>query len=251
MRTLIFIFLFYYSINYSSAQSSINDSSIFMPLLKLGYSNNFPTADLKNRVGYTSSLNVRLEIKLKNQFIVGGRYDFLFGNNFKDSGMLKDLANSDGQIINVNGQYGSYEMLQRGHHLGMYIGRLFPVFSPNPNSGIIVTAGLGLLAYRVNFNNISGDIVQFTSNYVAGYDRYTSGVSLTQYVGYRYMSKNKLMNFYGGIEFNQAYTKVRRDYQVDYEINDPRFGMRNDNFWNIQIGWILPIYKRSPKEFYY
>jgi hypothetical protein len=65
------------------------------------------------------------------------------------------------------------------------------------------------------------------------------------------MSKNKLMNFYGGIEFNQAYTKVRRDYQVDYEINDPRFGMRNDNFWNIQIGWILPIYKRSPKEFYY
>jgi len=248
----LFSFLISLSIlSTSLGQSSINDSSIFMPLFKLGYSGNFPSADFKEKVDFTSSLNIRLEVKFENQFIIGSRYDFLFGNNFKDSGMLKDLANESGEIINVNGQYGSYEMLQRGHHLGVYVGRLFPVFSPNPNSGIITTAGIGLLAYRVNFNNISGDIIQFTADYVAGYDRYTSGISLTQYVGYRYMSKNKLMNFYGGIEFNQAFTKIRRDYQVDYEVNDPRFGTRKDFYWNIQVGWILPLYKRAPKEFYY
>lgn len=251
MKTFFTTFLIFCFVIDSFGQSNVNDSSIFMPLLKLGYSNNFPTADLQQRMGYTSSLNVRGEVKFKSQWILGARYDFLFGTNFKDSGMLQDLANDQGQIININGEYGEYQMLQRGHHLGLYVGRLFPVISSSPNSGIVATAGVGIFAYRVNFNNISGDIIQFTSGYVAGYDRYTSGISLTQYVGYRYMSKNKLMNFYGGFEFNQAFTKLRRDYQVDYAIDDPRFGSRNDFFWNIQVGWILPLYKRAPKEFYY
>lgn len=234
-----------------TSQSSITDSSINMPILKLGYSANFPSSDLQDRFGFTSSLNARFEMKFKSQWIVGVKYDFLFGNNVKDSGMIQDLLTSQEGIIGVDGKFSTYEMLQRGHHIGVYAGRLFPILSSNPNSGFIITLGTGLLTHKINFNNINNDIVQLNGIYRAGYDRYTSGISFTEFIGYRYMSNNKLMNFYCGIEFTQAFTKLRRDYQVDYQIDDPRFEMRTDNFFNIQIGWILPLYQRAPKEFYY
>lgn len=248
---VVFILFSWFSNWNLIAQSSVSDSSILMPVLKLGYSVTLPAKDLKNSFGLTSTLNTRFEVKFKNQWIVGAKYDFLFGSNYKDSGMLQELITSSGGIINSNGEFGTYEMLQRGHHVGVYGGRLFPVFSPNPNSGIITTIGVGILVHKVNFNNISGDIIQLNGEYVKGYDRYTSGISFTEFIGYRYMSNNRLLNFYGGIEFTQAYTKIRRDYQVDYALNDPRFGQRKDFLYSIQVGWILPLYKRAPKEFYY
>ena len=78
MLKKIFFFLLLCSMTISYGQSSITDSSINIPLLKLGYSANFPGKDLKDRFGFTSSLNARFEIKLKSQWIVGVKYDFLF-----------------------------------------------------------------------------------------------------------------------------------------------------------------------------
>ena len=115
MLKKIFFFLLLCSMTISYGQSSITDSSINIPLLKLGYSANFPGKDLKDRFGFTSSLNARFEIKLKSQWIVGVKYDFLFGGNVSDSGMLKELITSSGGIIGVDGKFSTYEMLQRGH----------------------------------------------------------------------------------------------------------------------------------------
>ena len=250
-KYLILVLIASLNLSGAYAQSNISDSSINTPLLKLGYSANFPLKDLKNSFGFTSSINVKFEIKFKSQWIIGGKYNFLWGNNVKDSGMLEDLITSSGGIIGTNGEFSIYEMLQRGHHIGVYAGRLFPILSANPNSGFVVTGGVGLLTHKINFNNINNDIIQLNGIYKAGYDRYTSGISFTEFIGYRYLSNNKLMNFYCGIEFTQAFTKIRRDYQVDFKIDDERFGMRKDNLFNFQIGWILPLYRRAPKEFYY
>ena len=82
-------------------------------------------------------------------------------------------------------------------------------------------------------------------------NRPEQGISFTEFLGYQYLSNNRLLNFYGGIEFTQAYTKVRRNHQVDFEPDDVRFGTRKDFMFSVQVGWILPLYKRPPKEFYY
>lgn len=237
--------------NKANSQASISDSSILLPSLKLGYSASFPQNDLKERIGFTSTLNTKLDLKFRNQWIVGAQYNFMFGSTVKDSGMIQELLSSGGGIINTNGEFGTYEMLQRGHHVNVFVGRLFPVFSPNQNSGIFATVGAGVFTHKINFNNISGDIVQLNGESAKGYDRYTAGFSLTEFIGYQYHSNNRLLNFYGGFEFTQAFTKIRRGYQVDYEVDDARFGPRKDYLFSIQVGWILPLYKRPPKEFYY
>ena len=247
---LLFVSILLFSFN-SVSQVSISDSSILLPSLRLGYSFSFPQQDLKKSMGITSTLNTKFEVKFPSQWIVGGYYNFMFGSTYKDSSMLSELRTSAGGIINENGQFGTYEMLQRGHHGGIYIGRLFPYFSPNDNSGIIATLGCGIFSHKINFNNISGDITQLRGDYGKSYDRFTAGISFTEFLGYQYLSNNRLLNFYGGIEFTQAYTKVRRNHQVDFEPDDVRFGTRKDFMFSVQVGWILPLYKRPPKEFYY
>lgn len=233
------------------SQASIKDSSIVVPNFKLGAGLGVPQKDLKIMMGNSSIIHTKFEVKLKSQWIVGAHYNFMFGNSVKDSGMLQELITEGGGIINANGQFGTFQLLQRGHHAGIHAGRLFSILAPNKNSGFVVTMGAGIFSYRVNFNNISSDILQLSGGLQKGYDRYTAGYSLTEFVGYQLFSNNRLLNFYAGVEFTQAFTKIRRAYQVDFEINDPRFGRRNDQLISFQFGWILPLYKRPPKEFYY
>jgi len=233
------------------SQASISDSSILLPNLKLGASAGFPSNDLKKTFGTSAIINTKFDVKFKSQWFIGAQYNFLFGGSVKDSGMLDELITDGGGIINTNGEFGTFEMLQRGHHVGIHVGRLFSVLAPNANSGIITSFGVGIFTYKINFNNISGDLIQLNGEYSKGYDRYTAGNSFTEFIGYQYFSNNRLANFYAGVEFTQAFTKIRRGYQVDFEENDPRFGARMDNIFSIQVGWILPLYKRPPKEFYY
>lgn len=233
------------------SQANISDSSILLPNLKLGISAGFPSNDLKETFGTSAIINTKFDVKFKSQWFVGAQYNFLFGGSVKDSAMLDELITEGGGIINTNGEFGTFEMLQRGHHIGIHAGRLFSVLAPNPNSGFIASVGVGVFTYKINFNNISGDLIQLNGEYSKGYDRYTAGHSFTEFFGYQYFSNNRLLNFYAGVEFTQAFTRIRRGYQVDFEVNDPRFGSRMDNLFSIQFGWMLPLYKRPPKEFYY
>ena len=250
-HTLLYILLFIGITFQSKSQVNVTDSSINMPLLKIGYSGNFSGGDLKDRFGYTSFLNFDLSYKLKSQWGFGIKYDYLFGNVVHDTSMLDDLKTTGGGILANSGDYGIFESLARGHQLSVYGSRLFPVLSPNANSGIVVNFGVGLLIHQIKYNNISGDIIQLNGEYSKGYDRYTSGLSLHQYIGYRFLSNNRLLNFYAGFEFTQGFTKIRRDYQVDYSVDDERFGDRKDFMYSFKIGWILPLHKREPREYYY
>ncbi len=250
-RSTLLLFILLSCTFASYSQVSIKDSSILLPNLKLGISAGFPSKDLKKTFGTSAIINTKFEVKFKSQWFVGAQYNFLFGRSVKDSAMLDELLTDGGGIINANGEFGTFEMLQRGHHVGIHAGRLFSILAPNPNSGFIVSAGVGIFTYKINFNNISGDLIQLNGEYSKGYDRYTAGHSFTEFVGYQYFSNNRLLNFYAGVEFTQAFTKIRRGYQVDFEVNDPRFGQRMDHLFSIQFGWMLPLYKRPPKEFYY
>ena len=249
--TLIYILLFFSISTNAFSQVNISDSSISMPLIKIGYTANISSNDLKDRFGFTSFLNFDFSYKFKSQWNVGIKYDYLFGNVVRDTSMLDDLKTSNGGIISNSGDFGVFEPLARGHQLSIYGGRLFPVFSPNPNSGIMVNFGIGILIHKISYNNISGDITQLNGEFLKGYDRYTSGLSLHQFIGYRFMSNNRLLNFYAGFEFTEGFTKIKRDYQVDYSIGDERYGNRKDFMYSFKFGWILPLHKRMPKEYYY
>ena len=77
----------------------------------------------------------------------------------------------------------------------------------------------------------------------------TNGFMLTQFLGYQYFSGSRLVNFYFGVELNEGFTKNRRAYNFSEKRKDDE--SRVDISVGFKVGWVIPMYRKAPKEFYY
>jgi len=68
------------------------------------------------------------------------------------------------------------------------------------------------------------------------------------FIGYKYLSNNRLANFYLGFEFYEGFTKNLRGVNFNTGLTDTE--KRLDVITGFRFGWILPLYKRT-KDFYY
>ena len=132
----------------------------------------------------------------------------------------------------------------------MKVGRVFNEFlSPNPNSGILLTAGAGYFQHKIKIDFRDGTVFQLSEDRLKGYDRLTTGIAFQQFVGYQFYGRSNLLNFYAGFEFIQAFTKNRREYNYDSRSFDT--GNKSDYLAGFRFGWVIPFRKRRSEEFYY
>ena len=247
LRTLILVATMLCS--YGAKSQHIKDSSIFAPIASISYAAQLPAGDLASRFGWNSNIGLNADFKLASNWVVGAGAQFFFGNQLKDTSMLVDIFTSDGNIINQNGALANVVAYERGWMFTANFGRLFPVFGPNPNSGVLFKMGVGYMQHKVRIDAEQDLVPQFVGDYRKLYDRFTSGIALNQFIGYMQMSNNRLANFYGGFDISQGFTKGRRARQAGAvtELNDSRL----DIIYGIRFGWIVPIHKRAPREFYF
>jgi hypothetical protein len=245
---LILIFLIPISRNIQ-AQSSLKDSSITHFMVSPGISFQIPGGDLKNRFGVNSAISLSFDYKMKNQFSIGMDGSFLFGNQIKETSILDGLRTSDGDIIDADGNIADILIFERGFTTSFHAGYLLTWKKPNPNSGIFFNAGIGFIQHKIRIEHNNNAIPSLEGDYLKGYDRLTNGILITEFIGYRYLSNKRLLNFFAGIECMQGFTKNRRDY--NYDLMGPDNTKRMDLLSGVKIGWILPLYKQAPQEYYY
>jgi len=94
-------------------------------------------------------------------------------------------------------------------------------------------------------------IPQIELDYKKGYDRLTTGVNLHQFVGYNFMSSTGGYHFYGGFYAQEGFTKNRRTINFDEPDVPVSTELRLDVQIGFKLGWVIPIYKRQPKDFYF
>ncbi len=249
MKDFLAIFLFFISSFSIYAQVSVKDSSIFTPLICGSYAYQIPGGDLAKRFGDNSNIGVDILFKTKKNWIYGIQYSHLFGNVIYENNILDNLRNKDGWIINRNGQEAIIRLFERGHTYMGKFGRLFNVLAPNPNCGFFVTLGAGYLHHKIRIDNIGNDVPQLNKEFKKGYDRLTGGFALQGFAGYLLLSNSRLTNFYVGVELTQAWTQSLRSFNYDTMQADTQ--KRLDQLTGFRFGWIIPIYKKSPREFYY
>ena len=75
------------------------------------------------------------------------------------------------------------------------------------------------------------------------------GFASKQFIGYLFQHNYRFLNFYVGMEFIQGFTHNVRNYNWDLEGPDPE--LKFDFLYSFKVGWMIPIYKRAPKEYYY
>lgn len=228
-------------------QSQI-DSSKRILMIGLQFSVQKPGYQLEQRFGNSLNVGIPIFYKTKSNFLFGIEGNYFFGNTVKED-VLGSFRNQDGTIINNTGVPATIRIFERGFNLFAEAGKIIPISTKNKNSGFLALAGIGYLQHKIKFYNPARDVAQLAGTKYKGYDRLSGGIAFSGFVGYFYLSKNKLANFYLGIESIYGITNGLRGYQYDLMQEDNK--KRIDGLTGLRVGWILPLYKRTPQEFYY
>ena len=250
----IFIICLFFTASLSvKGQVSVKDSIVHISIVPVSFSYNWPGGDFADRFGNNAQIGVGYWYKSKTNWLFGLNGDFIFGNHVKESNIFKPISTSSGIIIGEDGSPSETDMFERGW---VFMGRVGKVLTKvpftkldaglNPNSGFLLMLGAGMVQHKIQ---IKSNALALTEDMIKGYDRLSNGPALSQFLGYLFLSNNRLVNFYFGIECIQGWTQNRRGYNYDTMQEDTK--TRMDVMTGIKLGWVLPLYKKVPDEFYY
>jgi hypothetical protein len=248
-KTLTIISALLLTVSSLFAQLNIHDSIISTPLIYATYSYQFPGGDLAKQFGSNSSIGGGLLFKTRHNWLFGAEGNFMFGQSVKNSdSLLKSITTHEGFVIDANGYYADLVYYERGFSFLVKFGKVIPLLAPNPNCGFTLIAGAGYIQDKIRIHNPGNTAPQLLGDYKKGYDRLNGGIVATGSLSYMYLSNTRLLNFSVGFEFMQAWTNPYREIDFGTGLKDT--GKLSSQFYGIKVCWIIPLYKRMPKEFY-
>lgn len=233
------------------SQRNVKDSIIGTPWVAVHYGANWAQNDLASRFGYLNHLGFHAGYKTNHNWVWAFDGNFIFGEKVKENQILDGLRDSYGNLTDINGDIAKVLMLARGFNLNLTFGKVLPVFKNNRNSGIYLHGGLGYLAHKIRIESRDQVIPQLELDYRKGYDRLTAGINAHQFVGFAFMANSGILNLYGGMYFQEGFTKNKRTIFFDSPDIPVSTATRLDVQLGLKFGWFIPIYKRKPKDFYF
>lgn len=231
-----------------SAQFNIRDTTIGFSIIGATAGYEIPGGDLADRFGSNFHIGGSYHYKFRTNWIIGFEGNFFFSDKVKENHMLDQFMTADGYILSGEGQYATVNLTERGWKFYTTFGKIFPVIGPNKNSGLMATFGAGYIQHKI-FIDTPGNVVPYLEDeYRKGFDRFTNGPMLNQFLGYVNFSNSKRINFYAGIDLTEGFTQNRRtNFDTGLKDETKRF----DLMIGIHIGWVFPLYKRVADQIYF
>jgi len=248
MRKILFLLILRTSCSLGqvTAVDSVADSRV---LVSAHYATGWTGGDLVNRYGFMNLVGFAAGYKFQNNWFAITDASFLFGSDVKIPGLLSELADSYGNITDINGDPATVSVLARGVAANIQIGKIIPLSARNQNSGLMVHVGAGYLNHRIKIETQTQVVPMIELDYKKGYDRLTTGLNTMQFLGYSYMPHNSFYSFYGGIYAIEGFTKNRRTIFFDQPNVPVSTATRLDIIVGLKIGWYIPFYS-SQKDYY-
>ncbi|MCB0770364.1 MAG: hypothetical protein KDC00_08160 [Flavobacteriales bacterium] len=247
LRALLFLPVFW--VAFPLFGQSIRDTTISLVAVQLSYAQQFPGGDMADRFGTNSNIGVGAFNKWASGYLLGAEGSFLFGNKVVEPGILRNVINSEGQIVDVDGEQADVFLYERGWTAFAVAGKLLPVIGPNPNSGLLLKVGGGYMRHKVRVQTQKNVVPQLEDEYLEGYDRLSAGPAALAYIGYQHFGNKGRINFHLGVEVMAGFTNALRSFNFDTEqfnTND-----RVDLLTGIRVGWSLPIYRKVDTGIHY
>src|SRR3569832_1508345 len=159
MKRALFVIIFLYGICFKTqAQVSIKDSSVYVPLVVVGYGHYLPGGDMVARFSNNSSLFLQADFKLINYWIFGVTGNYLFGKTVKEH--LFDSIAKDNIIINDEGDFADIRLYERGFTVAVSMGRMIVLTKKRPNCGVVINAGVGFIQHKIRIEVIGNNVPQ-------------------------------------------------------------------------------------------
>ena len=139
----------------AGAQVNIRDSVINTPIVYASYGFHVLGGDIADMYGPSSTIGGGVGYKTRKNIYFGMEYSYLFGGKVKNGDeIIKDILTHDGQLIGQGGEYAIFQYYQRGHIIWAQVGKLIPVLSRNPNSGLLVKLGGGFIQHHEQYEEL-------------------------------------------------------------------------------------------------
>lgn len=243
---LIFVLVLAQNTLFAQKKDDLYSNKIFN--FQFIYNGQTASGDWSKMYGTSSGLGFGVNYKSKTNWLFSAEGSFMLSSDLKPGGAnLYYLTNSNGQTFNDNnGTPATVDLTMRGFNTFAKIGKIFPVARFNKNHGFIVQAGAGYLMHYLYFNIPQSSVAQLNETNQRGYDRLHAGMATNQFIGYYFQSENRLINFYIGVDFIQAYTKNLREFNYDTQQYDT--GSKQDNITAFRFAWMIPIYLSNKNE---
>lgn len=251
VRTLILsLFIMLAFPNVQHAQVSLQDSSIRMGVMRIGYAMVIPGQDWAERYGTSHSIALEAGLQFPNRLVFSVEGGYLFGNNIIEEGILAPLRTSAGLIINDAGTLSDVAINLDGFYASVLGGVVLPVIpSHTPNSGIFIQAGPSFLQHKLRFNLQGESVSALAGNSKRGFDRLTQGWGLKGRIGYQLYSKTGFINLSLGISY--AIYQSTNQRGINYDTGEITGGEVTDSALGVFLSWNLLFYKRAPNKVYY
>ncbi len=225
----------------------VADTTINVPMISVNFCGHKPYGDLAKRFGENLCIGGSFLFKARKTWVLGVEGGYFFGRNVKED-VLQQMKTNESFVIDNEGFPADLRVTERGFNSYLVIGKVFPKLGNNPNSGLIITCGFGYLQHKIKLYDANKKVAAVKDDLIKGYDRLSGGFAMEQFVGYLFLSGNRLVNVIAGFEFHEAFTKSYRGFNYDTGLPDTQ--QRRDYLIGFRIGWILPLYKRT-QDFYY
>jgi hypothetical protein len=248
MRSFFILSIFLINFFSAAGQYNVRDSSIAFPTIGVSFTYQAPGGDMADRFGNNFAFGAVFQYKLKSNWMIGIEGRYLFSDRVRENNILDRYKTPDGFIIDGNGQYGSVLLYERGLQVMVKGGKIFPLRFLNPNSGLWINCGAGYLQHKIWIDTPGSPIPFLEGDNRKGFDRFTNGIAVSEFIGLISFSDRKLVNFYAGFEFTQGFTQNRRSMNFDTGLKDET--QRLDLLFGIHVGWMFPIYKRVADKYY-
>ena len=219
-------------------------------VISLNGSFDVPGADMAKRFGISYRLGPSFFYKTQNNWIIGAKADFIFGNKIEEDSFLANIEGFEKSHIGFDGARVNFNTFERGYMVGLQLGKIFAFSERHPDNGLLVLTSAGFMQHKILISTKnSGHVPQLEGGYKKGYDRLSNGVFVEQFVGYSHYSKNGLINFNIGLDVVAGFNKGRREYL--YDVMRPGNESRFDLLFGIKGGWYIPIFKRKSEELFF
>ena len=222
-------------------------------LFDVHYGINLPGGDLAKRYGFLNHVGGGLVIRSPKNFIFGLESSFIFGNQFKSEfdSVFYHLTDAQGNITDINGDIAIVTTYARGFYANATFGKLIPLSESKKASHLQLQFGAGYLQHRFRIETNRQVVPQIETDYRKGYDRYTTGINTSQFVGYAFIPEEGFYQFYAGFYAHQGYTYNRRNVNFDQPNVPVSTELRLDLQFGIRLGWYIPFYKAEPRDYYF
>lgn len=253
------------SLSSAQAQLKIGQDTLATPIIGFNFGTLFPSDNLSTENGmhdlYKSPfLNFGIEgfYKFKSNWLVSIEGDLIIGSdNLRDKTVRMPSVYSHDYspiVIGTNGTDANATCYNRALALRIGGGHIFRINSNNPNSGIVGRLSGGIIQQKTIFMLNDVNAPQLQDDYTRLYDHKRRGVTLTESLGYWFMSNHSnLINLYVAFEITQCWNHSVRGYVIDdiMSLRGPDNTKYFDLIYGIKLCWMFPLKGKTAYDYYF